>query len=216
MKQQKWQSDGFPRCCRQYLRVKAVAVLMMLLMNVAIWVMVPSVHAANNGDVNDVYGVLHVRGALTESACRLEMQSAWQDVWLGETGTARLAQIGDRGIPTSIRLYLRDCLRIPTNDIDLRSGNRLWSTEQPAVSVSFVAPLDENNPQLVKVRGASGLGLRMTDALGRDVLLGSSGSPLMLTPGQDVLNYSVTVERTRAPLQAGAYSSHVDFKLSYD
>lgn len=156
MGRQKEQLDGFLRYRRQCLRVKAAAALMVPLVLGAVWAMLPSAYAADNGNVDGANGVLHVRGALTESACRLEMQSARQDVWLGETGTARLAQVGDRGTPTAIRLYLRDCLRSPANNRDLRSGNRVWSTEQPAVSVSFVAPADADNPQLVKVRGLPG------------------------------------------------------------
>lgn len=210
------QNDGFSRYRRQCLRVKTAAVLMVPLVLATVWAILPSAHAAGNGNIDGANGVLQVRGALTESACRLEMQSAWQDVWLGETGTARLAQIGDRGVPTAIKLQLRDCLRSPAKNRDLRNGNQVWSTEQPAVSVSFVAPADADNPQLVKVKGASGLALRMTDALGRDVRLGERGAPLLLTPGQTVLDYTVTPERTRAPLEAGAYSAHVDFRLSYD
>ncbi|STQ13890.1 type-1 fimbrial protein [Enterobacter cloacae] len=40
--------------------------------------------------VDGNYGLLHVRGALTESACRLEMDSAWQEVDMGTTATVRL------------------------------------------------------------------------------------------------------------------------------
>ncbi|WP_426509625.1 fimbrial protein [Serratia proteamaculans] len=181
-----------------------------------VWALLPSAQAADNWNIDGANGVLHVRGALTESACWLEMPSAWQDIWLGETGTAKLARFGDRGTPVAVQLHLRDCLRSPAKNRDLRSGNVLWSTAQPAVSVSFVAPADADNPQLVKVRGASGVALRLTDALGRDVRLGERGAPLLLTPGQSVLNYRVMPERTRAPLQAGAYSAHVDFRLSYD
>ncbi|HBY5494024.1 TPA: type 1 fimbrial protein, partial [Klebsiella pneumoniae] len=42
------------------------------------------------GDVEGSSGTLFVHGALTESACRLEMASAHQDVLLGEIGTGRL------------------------------------------------------------------------------------------------------------------------------
>jgi type 1 fimbria pilin len=38
----------------------------------------------------------------------------------------------------------------------------------------------------------------------------------MLTVGQDTLDYVVTPERTRAPLQAGAYSAQLNFRLNYD
>ena len=40
--------------------------------------------------------------------------------------------------------------------------------------------------------------------------------PLLLTPGQEALSYSVAPERTAAPLMAGAYRATVDFRLNYD
>lgn len=175
--------------------------------------LLPNAHgqAVDNG-----YGMLQVRGALTESACRLEMSSARQDIQLGETGTGRLQNVGDRGTPVGFELRLQDCLRSPAASRDSRTGALTWAAHQPAVTVSFSAPADADNPQLVKARGVSGLALRMTDPLGQDVRLGSRGQPLLLTPGQNTLAYSVAPERTRAPLVAGTYSASVDFRLSYD
>lgn len=163
-------------------------------------------------------GVLHMYGALTESACRLEMDSVWQDIWLGETGTGRLLQVGDQGEPVMFELHLKDCLRASSNSRDERTGALVWVNNQPAVSVNFNASSDMGNSQLVKVQGisVSGLALRLTDSQGRDVRLGSRGIPLILTPGQNTLTYTVTPERTRAPLIAGTYWATVDFRLSYD
>jgi type 1 fimbria pilin len=215
--QQRRQRKGVRSCNeRQYLLVKAAAVLMVPLVLGSMMALLPDANATDNWSVDGANGVLHVHGALTESACRLEMTSAYQDVWLGETGTARMAEIGAQGTPVAVKLRLRDCLRSPANNRDDRNGNLLWSTHQPAVSVSFIAPADANNSQLISVRGASGVALRMQDSLGRDIRLGSRGAPLMLAVGQDSLDYVVTPERTRAPLQAGAYSAHVDFRLNYD
>lgn len=215
--QQRKQRSGFLSCPeRRYLLAKVAAVLMVPVVVGSLWALMPEACAADNWDVDGANGVLHVRGALTESACRLEMTSAYQDVWLGETGTARLAEVGAQGTPVAVQLRLQDCLRAPANNRDDRSGNLLWSAHQPAVSLSFVAPADADNPQLIAVRGASGVALRMVDTLGRDIRLGSHGAPLMLAVGQDRLDYIVTPERTRAPLQAGAYSAHVDFRLNYD
>ncbi|CAI1000142.1 fimbrial protein [Serratia fonticola] len=178
--------------------------------------LIPQAHAVNNWDVDGANGVLRVHGALTESACRLDMISAWQDISLGEIGTGRLRNIGERGTPVTVSLKLQDCLPGPSRNRDNRTGNVLWSAAQPAVSVSFIAPADADNPQLVRVRGAGGLALRFTDPLGRDVRLGSRGAPLLLTPGQNELIYTVTPERTRAPLHAGAYWAQVNFGLNYD
>ncbi|WP_420493041.1 fimbrial protein [Serratia fonticola] len=178
--------------------------------------LIPSANAADNWQVQGAHGVLHLRGEITESACRLDMVSAYQTVSLGNIATGRLTEAGAQGEPASVQLQLRDCLRGPSSNRDERNGNLLWSAHQPAVSVSFVAPADADNPELVKVRGAAGLALRITDERGRDIRLGSRGAPLALAVGQDTLNYRVMPERTRASLLPGAYAAVVDFQLSYD
>ncbi|HFF9782375.1 fimbrial protein [Serratia marcescens] len=209
-------NGGYHRHDWLYALVITLAALMVpLCLTVMLWLL-PSTQAADNWQVDGAHGVLHVRGELTESACRLEMASAYQAVSLGNTATAQLAQAGDRGVPVNVQLHLRDCLRTASNNRDVRTGNLVWSPQQPAVSASFIAPADADNPALVKVRGAAGLALRITDAYGHDVRLGSRGAPLALAVGQQALNYTVTPERTRAPLVPGAYAAVVDFQLSYD
>ncbi|CAI0729104.1 Type-1A pilin [Serratia rubidaea] len=172
--------------------------------------------AADNWQVEGANGVLHVHGVLTESACRLEMSSAEQSVSLGNTGSGRLQQAGDRGEPVAFQLRLRDCIRTNGSSRDERGGVLSWGANQPLVSVRFIAPADDDNAQLIKVQGVSGLGLRMLDAAGQDIRLGFRGKPQFLTPGQDVLTYRVMPERTAAPLQAGAYHSQINFRLNYD
>ncbi|WP_376778797.1 fimbrial protein [Serratia fonticola] len=195
---------------RQSLLTRLAALMMMPL------VFGSAARAADNWEVDGANGVLHVQGTLTESACRLEMVSAWQDIALGEIATGRLRHLGARGTPVAVHLKLQDCLPGPANNRDHRTGNRLWSPNQPAVSVSFIAPAQADNPQLIKVQGAEGLALRLTDSQGRDVRLGSRGAPLWLTPGQNILTYTVTPERTSAPLAAGVYWAQMNFRLHYD
>ncbi|MGF6191339.1 fimbrial protein [Serratia sp. 2723] len=178
--------------------------------------LLPSSQAADNRAVDGANGTLSVQGALTESACRLEMDSARQDIQLGETGTGRLWQVGDRGEPVAFELRLKDCLRSPAGSGDVRTGGLTWADNQPAVSVSFKATRDADNPQLVKAQGVSGMGLRMANDRGQDVRLGSWGQPLLLAPGQNTLIYTVAPERTLANLIAGSYRAVVDFHLSYD
>ncbi|UAN52431.1 MULTISPECIES: hypothetical protein [Serratia] len=45
---------------------------------------------------------------------------------------------------------------------------------------------------------------------------GLAGQPQLLTPGNNVLTYYIAPERTGAPLQAGAYLAHINFRLSYE
>ncbi|MBF8219169.1 fimbrial protein [Serratia ureilytica] len=200
-----------------YLTLAALVVMIPLSTVTALWLLPEARGQTPDGHYADgSSGVLYVRGALTESACRLEMASARQEIRLGDVATGRLQQMGDRGTPVTFRLQLQDCLRSPVGGRDYRTGALAWAPQQPAVTVSFSAPADADNPQLVRVNGAGGLGLRLLDAAGQDVRLGSRGRPLLLTPGQNSLNYTVAAERTAALLTPGAYRATVDFRLSYD
>lgn len=190
-----------------------------MILPVALWAILmwlPLSHAANSWEVEGANGTLHVEGMLTESACRLDMSSGRQEIWLGETGTASLTNPGDRAAPVAFELRLMDCLRTPAGQRDDRSGSLAWAAVQPTVSVGFRAPTDMDSPQLVKAQGVSGLGLRVLDSRGQDVRLGSRGEPLFLSPGQSSLLYTVVPERTRAPLVAGPYLANMDFQLNYD
>lgn len=189
-----------------------LALMAPITLGAMVWLLPPAQAAVDNWDIEGANGTLYVHGALTESACRLDMTSAHQDVALGEVGTGRLQTIG----AVRVELRLADCLRSPAGSRDVRTGGLTWADNQPAVTVSFNAPRDADNPQLLKARGVSGLGLRMENAQGEDVRLGSRGKPLLLTPGQNTLSYTVTPERTPAPLMAGSYRAVVDFHLSYD
>lgn len=198
-----------------YALLGGLALMAPLSLAAMMWLL-PAAQAVDNWEVDGANGVLYVRGALTESACRLEMDSLRQEVWLGEVATGSLTQTGDRGAAVSFALRLRDCLRSPAANRDERTGALSWAADQPAVRVSFRAPADADSPQLVKAQGVSGMGLRLLDAQGEDIRLGSRGKPLWLTPGSNVLNYSVMAERTGAPLRAGSFDAVVDFSLSYD
>lgn len=178
--------------------------------------MMQAAHAQVTREVEGADGMLYVYGALTESACRLEMGSARQDIALGDIGTGRLQTVGSRGQPVHFELRLEDCLYTPAGSRDMRTGALTWADNQPAVTVSFRATRDADNPELVKVKGVEGLGLRLATEHGEDVRLGSRGKPLLLVPGQTTLNYTVTPERTATNLIAGSYRAVVDFYLSYD
>ncbi|MEB7884617.1 fimbrial protein [Serratia fonticola] len=171
---------------------------------------------ASNWDIDGSYGQLNVYGVLAENACRLEMESERQDVNLGYQTLDRLLHTGDQGKPVAVDIKLQDCLRIAADSRSIPGGNKVWSRYQPSVSVSFNATADENSPSLVKVRGVTGLALRITDKQNQDVPLGGPGKPLLLNPGKNTLTYYITPQRTAAPIVSGAYQANVDFHLSYD
>lgn len=116
----------------------------------------------------------------------------------------------------AFQLRFQDCRRASGSLQDERTGTLVWSAYQPVVAVSFVAPADADDPRLIKVMGVTGLGLRLTDAEGRDVHLGSRGHPLFLAHGSDVLTWHVQPTRTSAALTNGQFIAVVDFRLDYE
>lgn len=181
------------------------------------WMMAAGlVHAQQPQLVDGEYGLLHVHGALTESACRLAMASSWQEVDMGTIPTASLKKPGDQGTPVRVEIRLEDCLPSPSSQRDAWSGNLLWSRDQPSVTVTFVAPSEPMNPGLIRVNGTQGMALRMTDRYHRDIRLGGEGQPLLLEPGDNQLFYYIAPERTASPLVAGAWHALIHFRLNYD
>lgn len=175
-----------------------------------------TVQAKSFSGVDGEEGVLHISGELTQGACRLEMQSALQQVELGTMTTGDFTAPGQRGTPVPFQLVLRDCLVAGGRQQDAVRANTTWDAKQSVVSVSFVAPADVNTPELVKIKGASGLGLRLLDRNQHDVRLGNRSEPLFVAPYHDVLTWYVVPERTSAPLVAGAFSATVNFRMNYD
>lgn len=169
-------------------------------------------------NVDGEHGELHVNGYLTEAACRLDMISEFQEVELGNTSTADLAHPGGEGKPVAFQIRLRDCLRTQSNQRDSRSGNLVWSANQPVVSVAFLAAADVDDPTLVRVNGisVSGVGLKLMDDRYRMQRLGSWNTPQFIDPGQDELTYYATPVRTSASLAAGDYQATVNFALNYE
>lgn len=170
----------------------------------------------DNWNVEGEHGELHVFGSLTEGACSLDMRSAYQDVDMGNQTTASLGIEGDRGRPVEVTLKLKECLSTRGESTDVRLGKRTWGILQPVVTATFLAPADLYNPELVAVKGAQGFGLRLTDHHGRDIRLGDRGAPQLVALSQDELVYSITPERTAAPVQPGAWQALLGFRLNYD
>jgi type 1 fimbria pilin len=172
--------------------------------------------ASDKPDARGPTALFHVAGALLESACSLAMDSAYQEIWLGDTGTADLQRAGDQGVPVAIQLRLRGCVRTEGGRRDEYGGSLNWSAAEPIVGLTFRAPADMYTAELAGVTGASGIGLRLTDALRRPIALNKSSRPWFIRPGDSVLTYYVTPERTRAPLNAGAFHAYINLYLTYD
>jgi type 1 fimbria pilin len=181
-----------------------------------LWALAMGAQAAEEEDVEGMSGMLNVLGSMHESPCSLEMTSLHQTVDLEAVSTSQLQRPGDQATPKAFQLRFTDCLRTAGRIRNERTGNLTWSAYQPVLSVTFEAPADADDPRLVRVQGITGMGLQLTDALGRDVQLGSRGQPLFLPVGRNTQTWHVRPTRTAAPLTSGAFRAVVDFRLTYE
>lgn len=188
-------------------KVKVLGGLLLALMGQA--------HAADDEDVEGMVGMLNIRGSMHEMPCSLEMTSLHQTIDLGAVSASQLMRPGDEATSRPFQLHFKDCQRTAGGIRSERTGNLVWSAFQPVLSVAFVAPADADDPRLVKVQGITGMGLRLTDAQGRDVQLGSRGEPVFLPLGASTQTWHVQPTRTSAPLTSGAFRAVVDFRLNY-
>lgn len=172
--------------------------------------------AADNWKTEGAHGQIYVTGALLAGACGLRMDSEAQDIWLGETSTATLRRAGDEGTSVPVELHLTGCLPVAASSVDSRTGNRTWSHGEPAVSVSFYAPVAPEMPAFILANGVSGLAVHLRDAAGKTVRLNERNAPSLVYPGDNTLRYTLTPVRTPAPLLPGAWRAVVNFGVNYD
>ncbi|WP_152224313.1 fimbrial protein [Pseudomonas sp. SCB32] len=186
-----------PRCC-----------LAVLLCSASV-----SAHAAGNPAQSAEF---QVTGTLIESACYLDPSSTYQTLSLGELSTARLLRIGDQGTPVALHLKLQGCVRSNGGRHDEHQGTLAWSAIEPVVALAFRAVADTDTPELIKVVGAEGFGLRLLDVQGNDVRLGRTAPAWFVSPGDSQLTYYIRPERTAAPLRPGAFRASLNVSLAYD
>lgn len=157
-----------------------------------------------------------VTGTLLESACYLDPSSAYQTLSLGDLSTARLLRLGDQGTPVALHLKLQGCVRSDGGRHDDRQGTLIWSAIEPVAVLTFKADTDADTPELIKVVGAEGFGLRLLDVQGNDVHLGRTAPAWFVSPGDSQLTYYIRPERTAAPLRPGAFRASLNVNLTYD
>lgn len=170
-------------------------------------------HAADNVAQRAEF---QVTGTLFESACYLDPSSAYQTLYLGDLNTARLLRVGDQGAPVALQLKLQGCVRSDGGRRDSQHGTLVWSAIEPVAALTFRAVADADSPELIKVVGAEGFGLRVLDVQGQDVRLGRTAPAWFVSPGTNQLTYYIRAERTAAPLRPGPFRASLNVSLAYD
>lgn len=157
-----------------------------------------------------------VIGTLLESACYLDPTSAYQTLVLGDLDTARLLHVGDQSKPVALHLKLQGCVRSNGGRLDAQKGTFAWSAIEPVATITFNAVANADTPELIRVVGAEGFGLRLLDLQGNKIRLGQITSNWFVSPGDNQLTYYIRPERTAAPLRPGAFRASINVNLAYD
>lgn len=177
---------------------------------------VVSAYPVSLENVEGENGELNVTGQLVDSPCRMTMDSHDQSIDLGTLASADLQEVGTRSQPVSFTVHLLGCLIASGHLRDARSDSTVWGGEMPVVGVSFSAPADPNAPELIKLAGVKGVALRMRDSQHRDIRIGSSEVPQLLTPGDNTLAWTIYAERVAGPFVPGEFKAVVNFRIGYD
>jgi type 1 fimbria pilin len=168
-----------------------------------------------SAETASAFGWLQVEGAMQESACHLEMTSRWQIVELPVVGSDKLLLPGNSAEPTPFYLQLQGCIRSGGFALNAQNNTLAWSSQQPLATLVFGGAADIHSPELFRVNGVQGMGLRLRDAAGHTLRPGIASQPLFLSPGSNELGFTVAPERTAAQLHAGGYGATLDFQIHY-
>lgn len=169
----------------------------------------------DNWNVEGEHGQLEVSGSMTDSPCMMDMSSSFQEVDLGEINNAQLRKPGDEGPNAEFTFMLRHCIASDSRLLNQQNGTVTGSSDQPVMYVEFVSESDRYNPELIQIKGIHGLGLRLKDEHNRAVHLGQLSAPQYLDGGQNLLRYSIALERTSEKLVLGPFHATVDFRIHY-
>nr|WP_314264849.1 fimbrial protein [uncultured Moellerella sp.] len=170
----------------------------------------------DNWGVDGQHGILRVKGALTDSPCRLSMRTTDQTIDLGTVAIGDLPHIGSEGRGVTFQIELTDCLEVANGRMDKQTGQALWSPEQPGVAIRFMAPEMDGSGRYAQINGVSGLGLVLNDVQGNAMQLGQYSRPQLLPVGQSTLTYTVAPVKVANRVSPGAFYAVMGFQLSYD
>lgn len=170
----------------------------------------------DNWGVDGQHGILRVKGALTDSPCRLSMRTADQTIDLGTVAIGDLPHIGSEGRGVAFQIELTDCLAVANARMDRQTGQVPWSTDQPGVAIRFMSNDSDGSGRYIALRGIDGISLLIKNEQGIPLPVGKFGKPQLLPAGQSALTYRVTPVRVANRVSPGAFYAVMGFQLSYD
>ncbi|WP_226842319.1 fimbrial protein [Enterobacter cloacae complex sp. I2] len=148
------------------------------------------------------HGTVGMQGSIINTPCAIAVNDIDQAVEMGVSTTGELIHDG-LGPAKVFRIHLMGCTLKPQQPLGPD-----WTWFQ----VTFDGIPDG---ELFSIRGADGIGLRITDLAGNVARPGIPLPSAMLKPEAQVLEYSLRVVGAPHRLVAGDYRATVRFKVDY-
>jgi len=163
---------------------------------------------------------IHFIGGLLTTPCALSVDSTYQQVDLGQISVKNFRNAGDRSPGVTFTLRFQDCLmgaHAYESDIGhsgYSDGNQ-FSTGEQIVSLTFTGNTVVFNPDLLKLNGAQGVGLRLSDSRGMQIPINKTMHNQYLNPGDNELRFSASLEATQKYVRADAFDAIVNINIHY-
>lgn len=177
----------------------------------------PAQSLESRWDDGGLNGRLKASGTLIASPCVLMPESQVQEITLGQVSMATLKRRGDVTVPVDVHIVLDRC---PSGSRhygarqDLR--HRLWLADQRAVRMRILGDRADDDARFFSVKGASGISLRMEDALGNTLIPSLLSPPVALAQGRNDLVLKAQLWRNSDPLEAGEWQAVLNIGMEYE
>ena len=145
---------------------------------------------------------VNINGNITSNTCEVDSASAKFTVQMGTTNTRTFTQAGTASSQIPFNIKLLNC-----------------GVDASNFTLTFNVAGDTTNNDLLAIAtgGATGLGIALYDAQGKQIAINKTSSPVTLTAGTDnTLNFSASYMSTAQHVTAGAADSTATFALTYE
>ncbi|WP_165490611.1 fimbrial protein [Hafnia alvei] len=162
--------------------------------------------AANAAGTVGGNGVIKFNGSIVDAACSIAPNNSDQTIDLGSIAIKALKD-GAKSTPSDFHIKLTGC--------DVSGG------AAPKASITFNGTSAKGSSNLLGIVSstASGVGVGITDANGKDFELGKKTEVKTLIQGDNSLDFAAYVQATGASgsaITAGDFTSQTDFVITYN
>ncbi|MFB4340234.1 type 1 fimbria pilin [Pantoea sp. PNA 14-12] len=166
--------------------------------------------------VEGEHGQIVVNGLLSEGACRLDLNSVLQQIDLGVLNVAELEEPGSETTPVRFSIRLTDCYRSFKDQSEMPGKKNLFSYIEPLATITFSGLADDDFTSLLKVQGAKGIALKISDKDMNMVSLNQRGGKYFISHKTERFVFFVSVVKTKSQVLFGDFWAVANFKVDYE